>query len=135
LRPANGFEFQELFLERTTLGGREIFAEAKDNRAIQENAYQMLYLFSYLLRDDTLEQEKKDVEQLVSNQQILDALWNAAKVTPLGIASVARLSALPSQLKKLGVSIVLPSWWDSTLATIRPQSETKPENPESSETA
>ncbi len=110
-----------------------VLKEAATDRQIQENAYDLLYWFDYILRNESGHEETTLLKKLLSDPEISGAIWKAAVAAPLSPRGVAQIRDLPNQLKALGVEVTTPAWWDPVLAALNlptdlPDSD-QPENP------
>jgi hypothetical protein len=94
----------------------KLLAEAQSNRAIQENAYELLHWF-VLTHSGNVPRDPAAMKGLLSQQDIVDAIWNAATATQLGPYAVYQLKDLPDMLKPLKTSCKLPTWWEPSLET------------------
>jgi hypothetical protein len=90
-------------------------ASARSLSAVQQNAYQMLSWFDYLLRKEYGLPYAQAAEQLLKDDELRKALWTAAIAHPLNPRAVGSLSNLPDHLAKMGLSIELPEWWTRTI--------------------
>ena len=102
----------------------QVFEEARSNRAVQENAYELLYWFDYQLREQKGSLEAQQIEALLKDNQIVEILWTAATAAPISARAITRMQRFPDELNKLGVAIAIPGWWTDALKTIQgsPQS-------------
>ena len=88
----------------------QVLAEAASNRAVQENAYELLRWF--VLVDGREEPAtRKSEEKLFSDQTLVDAIWDAAAATPLTARAVYQLRQLPLILQRLGIKCKSRPWW------------------------
>ena len=97
-----------------------VFREAPTNRAVRENAYDMLDSFCTRLSEGRHSQETPAIMNLISQKDILDAIWSAATAARLTPRATARLahSAVP-RLETSGGTVQLPPWWDENLEALR----------------
>lgn len=98
----------------------KVFKEASSNKAVRENANQFLLWCDDKLCEGPQDDETTNLKKLFSEKEIVNAVWSAAVATPLSPIAVAHLQRLPNTLKALGISVTLPPWWESTLATFTP---------------
>jgi len=94
----------------------QILGKASSSRAVQANAYELLHWF-VLMREGNAPGNRKSMEDLFSDQGLVDAVWNAASATPLAPRAVYRLRALPKILQQLGMKCEPPPWWQEIVAT------------------
>jgi hypothetical protein len=93
-----------------------VLEEASSNRSVQENAFELLHWF-ILARTGQAPQDRPNMDAILSNQEIFDAIWNAAVTTQLGPRAVYHLKDLPEIAKTIGIKFVLPVWWQDGLVS------------------
>jgi hypothetical protein len=91
-----------------------VFAEASSSLAIQENAYELLHLTDYKLHEQGNAEEQSQIMALVSDKEIVDALWAAATATQLSPNATWGLHRFAKKIGKLK----LPPWWEDNLRAI-----------------
>jgi hypothetical protein len=97
---------------RSTLA---VFDEAKSNFAVQNNAYELIYWFDYLLRNEKGTLNATSAKNLILDKEVLDSIWAAATVHPLSQIGTARLKGFIELLESLGTSVGLPNWWNENI--------------------
>jgi hypothetical protein len=95
-----------------------VFREATTNRAVQENAYELIHLFDFKLSEWHQTQEVASIQKLISQKDILDGIWAAATATRLTPNATARLSRFVKNLKASGGTVQLPAWWDENIKAL-----------------
>jgi hypothetical protein len=98
----------------------EMLAGGAEDQNIQENVYGLLQWFSYKLEKEAGSSEAQNIRGLLSDKRIFDALWNAATARQLSARAIARLRSFPDTVAQLGVTLKLPSWWDTGVQNIAP---------------
>src|SRR5204862_7738795 len=98
-----------------------VLSESESNQAVQANAYELIQWFYHMLREQPERGDSQNVGKILSDKEILDALWNAATASQLGPHAIARMRDFPETVKKLGLELTLPSWWEPTLTGFRKQ--------------
>src|SRR6266568_1370917 len=114
-------------LRSTALG---LFKEADTNQTIQENAYELIHLFDYKLHEVPRTKESEATKALLSDQEVLNAIWGAAIATPLSPQATGRLRRFVKAMKTSGATVQLPPWWDENIKALRVPAtpQTDPEN-------
>lgn len=135
LRSEETYEYQEIIIRPssalwTTFKSKVLktLRKAKRNATVQDNAHAFLSWIEHLLRT------RKSVglasaEEILGNQEIITAIWNAATATPFAGRYAYRLRELPAKIKEFGVDLIIPTWWqpaiDETLILYKREAELK----------
>ncbi|MEI6644686.1 MAG: P-loop NTPase fold protein [bacterium] len=87
--------------------------ESSTVSVIRQNAYELIAWFNYLLKKESSpECDALRVIKVLSEAEIVGALWNAATAQPLNPRAVGSLRDFPANCKKLcNVELKLPHWW------------------------
>jgi len=96
-----------------------IFTEGKDNPGVQRNAFDLVYWFCSALRSRSNPGEAEYLKQLFAAADIREALWSAATAQPLASGKIVWIQDFPSRCGEMGARIVLPAWWETSLAESR----------------
>ncbi len=96
-----------------------ILDRAESRREIQENAYNLLRWFVYLIEKEADRGEASQALKILNDKELLNSIWNAAVASPLGPRWIYPISNLDKILKNIGSSVQRPPWWP-TKATTEP---------------
>lgn len=94
----------------------KLLSEAAPNRAVQENAYELLHWY-VVQREGHAHGDLSKMQALLSDQSVFDAIWNAAIATPLAPRAVYQLRHLPKMVEQLKIKCEPPAWWQQIAAT------------------
>jgi KAP family P-loop domain len=92
-----------------------VLKEASSKPEIQENAYELLHLFDYKLREESGSSDGQAVKSLLAQKDIREAIWGAATATPLSALAAGRLQRLAKTMAAQGNTLPYPAWWDETI--------------------
>ena len=90
-----------------------VLKEAGTNQIVQENAYELLHWFGYLLKEQSGTGDTDNLKKLLQEKECLDAIWNSATAKTLSPHATIRLNNLVVSLKKMDVNVDLPPWWET----------------------
>ena len=94
----------------------KLLSQAAPNRAVQENAYELLHWY-VVQREGHAHGDLSKMQALLSDQSVFDAIWNAAIATPLAPRAVYQLRHLPKIVEQLKIKCAPPTWWQQIAAT------------------
>jgi hypothetical protein len=105
-----------------------VFAEAREAPAVQGNLYTLLEWLNHLLRKEPGLGFAQGFAQVMSDKEIVGAIWSGAMCVPLNDRPIGLIRELPDQLKAMGVEVTVPEWWDATLKQLglSPKAEAPP---------
>jgi predicted 3-demethylubiquinone-9 3-methyltransferase (glyoxalase superfamily) len=102
------------------------FRSESRNDVVRENVFELLHWMDNKLREESQVEEAKSLKALLSDAEIVTALWGALTSTRLSPRAVAWLREFPGRLAELGTTVALPDWWNETLATLGLLKEASP---------
>ena len=91
---------------------------AANNQTIQDNVYELLRWFEHGFGERAGSGDAESLKTLFQDKELLNALWAAATARPLSPYSTIRLNNFVITLKKLGIAVNLPTWWEAAIKQI-----------------
>ena len=118
---------------------KELLAAIQDaggNQTIQDNIYDLLYWFDHGFSEGAQTGDAESLKQLFQDKELLAALWAAATARPLSPYSTIKLNNFVMSLKKINITVALPSWWEYTIKQIElPKALHQPPENDTNQTA
>jgi hypothetical protein len=110
--------------------------DAGGNQTIQDNVYDLLYWFDHGFSERAGTGDAESLKQLFQDKELLAALWAAATARPLSPYSTIKLNKFVQSLKKIEITVALPTWWEYTIKQIElPKAVNQPPENETDQTA
>lgn len=91
--------------------------KATGNSVVQENAYAFLCWFDYLLREESGGRDAAEVQKLIRQPVLLNAIWGAATARKFSERCIYRIRQIPELFASQGGCVKLPKWWQSSITT------------------
>ena len=96
----------------------ERIKDAANNQVIQENVYDLLQWFEHVFNERAGTGDAESLNKLFKDKELLDALWAAATAKTLSPYATIRLNNFVLSLKKIGISVIIPTWWEDAIKQI-----------------